>query len=231
MLTCTCNKAESVAADEPLCTQPDQTDLVLIEEDPLIGETPQGVLQSWLTPNPLFYVRNHYSIPSVDETADWILSVDGQVENSLNLDLNGFRQYAKQTLPVTLECAGNNRSDLTPGVPGNPFQNGAVSTAIWGGIPLSVLLNEAGIKDGATEILFEGLDRGQPAPDEEFGPYTRSLPIEVAMHPDTLLAYEMNGEAMPIEHGYPLRLVVPGWYGMASVKWLTHISVLHQIGQ
>lgn len=227
MSTCKCSRAEfDGAKSETLSAQPEGTGLVTIEKEPIIGETPQAILKSWLTPNPLFYIRNHYSIPELE--SDWNLDLGGHVENALSLTLQDFRSFPTQTLPVTLECAGNNRSDLEPHVPGNPFQNGAISTAIWAGVPLRCLLEKAGIRDGALEILFEGYDSGQPDPSVEPQPYLRSLPMDVAMHPDTLLAYEMNGETLSREHGYPLRLIVPGWYGMASVKWLRRISVLQE---
>lgn len=229
MNTCKCSKAEfATDISGPVSTQPERTGLVTIEDEPIIGETPQATLQSWLTPNSLFYIRNHYSIPQWDSESEWELTLDGHIDNALSLSLKDFRSLPIQTLPITLECAGNNRSDLEPRVPGNPFQNGAVSTAIWAGVPLRNLLERSGIRDGAVEVLFEGFDVGQPAPEEEAQPYLRSLPIDVAMHPDTLLAYEMNGEPLSREHGYPLRLIVPGWYGMASVKWLRRISVLRE---
>ena len=125
-----------------------------------------------------------------------------------------------------MECAGNNRSDLDPPTPGNQFQNGAVSTAYWAGARLSEVLKSAGVRPNAREVLFEGHDIGNPEPGVSEMPYTRSLPIDVALHPDTLLAYEMNGQELPKEHGHPLRLIVPGWYGMASVKWLRKLTVL-----
>lgn len=229
MDTCKCSKAEfGRERSETLSAQPEGTGLVTIEEEPIIGETPQATLQSWLTPNPLFYIRNHYSIPEWGSESEWELALDGHVENALSFGLNDFRSFPIQTLPITLECAGNNRSDLEPQVPGNPFQNGAVSTAIWAGVPLRYLLERAGPSEGAIEVLFEGFDMGEPAPEEQTQPYLRSLPIDVATHPDTLLAYEMNGEPLSREHGYPMRLIVPGWYGMASVKWLRRISVLRE---
>ncbi len=227
MTQCTCSKAGSTARkqDDPRCIQPQSTALITIDSVPYVGETPPVALQSWLTPNPLFYVRNHFDIPSVD-TATWRLTVNGQVERPLELECEDVRRFPKQTISVTLECAGNNRSDLNPLVPGNPFQTGAVSTAVWGGVPLSELLKRAGIERGAKEVLFEGCDTGVTAPGKTSEPYLRSLPLDVAMHPDTLLAYEMNGEQLSQAHGYPLRLIVPGWYGMASVKWLRRISIL-----
>ena len=227
MNTCKCSMAEfDREKNYTLSAQPESMGLVTIEEEPIIGETPQATLQSWLTPNPLFYIRNHYSIPECD--SHWELVLGGHVENTISFSQKDFRSFPIQTLPITLECAGNNRSDLEPQVPGNPFQNGAVSTAIWAGVPLRYLLERTGIREGAVEVLFEGFDSGQPDPSEETQPYLRSLPIDVAMHPDTLLAYEMNGEPLSREHGYPLRLIVPGWYGMASVKWLRKISVLQE---
>ena len=227
MNTCKCSKAEfGRERSETLSAQPEGTGLVTIEREPIIGETPQATLQSWLTPNPLFYIRNHYSIP--ESVSQWELELGGNVDNSLSLTLTDFRSFPIQTLPITLECAGNNRSDLEPQVPGNPFQNGAVSTAIWAGVPLRHVLERAGISAGSIEVLFEGFDVGEPAPGEATQPYLRSLPIDVAMHPDTLLAYEMNGEPLSREHGYPVRLIVPGWYGMASVKWLRRITVLQE---
>ena len=227
MNTCKCSKAEfDRDRSETLSAQPEGKGLVTIEEEPIIGETPQAILKSWLTPNPLFYIRNHYTIPECD--SDWELSLGGHVDSALSFTLHDFHSFPIQTLPITLECAGNNRSDLEPQVPGNPFQNGAVSTAIWAGVPLRHLLERAGISEGAVEVLFEGYDAGQPDPSVDVQPYLRSLPIDVAMHPDTLLAYEMNGEPLSREHGYPVRLVVPGWYGMASVKWLKRITVLQE---
>jgi DMSO/TMAO reductase YedYZ molybdopterin-dependent catalytic subunit len=204
-----------------------QPGLVQIEERPKIGETPQDTLKSWITPNPLFYVRNHFDTPTIDET-DWRLTVDGLVSNPLSLTIEDIRDFPKQTLPVMLECAGNNRSDLSPRVPGNPFQNGAVSNAVWAGVPLQALLGMSGIAEGAVEVLFEGGDVGTTAPGAKSEPYLRSLSLDMATHPDTLLAYEMNGEPISKEHGHPLRLIVPGWYGMASVKWLRRITILDQ---
>ena len=229
MNMCKCSKAEfAQETQDSLRAQPADAGLVTIEREPIIGETPQATLQSWLTPNPLFYIRNHYAIPAAHAAANWRLALDGHLDNAISFSADDFRDFPKQTLPITLECAGNNRSDLEPGVPGNPFQNGAISNAIWAGTPLHLLLERAGVKDGAIEILFEGMDEGAPAPEQPNQPYLRSLPIDIAMHPHTLLAYEMNGEPLSREHGSPLRLIVPGWYGMASVKWLRRVTALKE---
>lgn len=229
MNRCKCSKAEFAGERDALRrAQPEETGLVTIEREPIIGETPQATLQSWLTPNPLFYIRNHYTIPAAEATANWELALDGHMDRPVSFRAEDFRDFPKQTLPITLECAGNNRSDLEPGVPGNPFQNGAISNAIWAGVPLHLLLERAGVREGTVELLFEGMDEGAPAPEQPEQPYLRSLPIDVAMHPHTLLAYEMNGEPLSREHGHPLRLVVPGWYGMASVKWLRRVTALQE---
>ena len=227
MCNCTCIRAGLSASAEVAQIRPDDNPkaLVTIENEPMIGESPQRAFDSWLTPNPLFYVRNHFDIPDI-RCSEWKLHVDGVVSRDSHLTLDELKELPRVTLPVTMECAGNNRSDLDPPTPGNQFQNGAISTAYWAGVPLKDVLAIAGIGDGAREVLFEGHDSGVPAPGEPETPYLRSLPIDVATHPDTLLVYEMNGCELPKEHGHPLRLMVPGWYGMASVKWLKRITVL-----
>ena len=177
---------------------------ITIEYEPMIGETPQRAFDNWLTPNPLFYVRNHFSIPDISHS-DWKLHIDGLVSHNSEFTLDQLKNLKRVTMPITIECAGNNRSDLDPPAPGNQFQNGAVSTAYWAGAPLRDVLAIADVRDGAREVLFEGYDSGSPAPGEPVTPYLRSLPIDVAMHSDTLLVYEMNGCALPKEHGYPIR--------------------------
>ena len=227
MCNCTCIRAGLSAPTEVAQIRPDDNPkaLVTIENEPMIGEAPRRAFDSWLTPNPLFYVRNHFDIPDI-KCSGWKLLIDGVVSQDSHITLDELKKLPRVTLPVTMECAGNNRSDLDPPTPGNQFQDGAISTAYWAGVPLRDALAVAGIGDGAREVLFEGHDSGVPAPGEPEMPYMRSLPIDVAMHPDTLLVYEMNGRALPKEHGHPLRLMVPGWYGMASVKWLKRITVL-----
>ena len=196
-----------------------------IGEHPYVGETPQVALGRWLTPNPLFYVRSQFEYPNLDVDS-WRLQLTASNDKKIYFSLEEIKQLPKHTLPITLECAGNNRADLDPVAPGNQFNNGAVSNAVWSGTTLNSLLENVDLDDDVVEILFEGADVGSPTDGKDPEPYLRSISLELAKHDDTLLAYEMNGEDLPLEHGYPIRLLVPGWYGMAHVKWLTKITAL-----
>jgi DMSO/TMAO reductase YedYZ molybdopterin-dependent catalytic subunit len=183
-------------------------------------ETPVHLLTSWITPNELFYVRSHFYTPSVDVGA-WRLRVDGEVATPLDLTLDDVRRLNSSTQVITLECAGNGRAFFDPPVAGVQWERGAVGTAAWTGVRLAELLERAGARSSARYVWFDGADRGVgKAPD-----FVRSLPIAKALDYDTLLAYEMNGETLPVVHGFPLRVIVPGWEGAYSVKWVTHIRV------
>ena len=170
-------------------------------------ETDLGSHTGLLTPNERHFRRNNFPYP---ESWPGLL-----VEPGSRLSLSDLKRFETRELVVTLECAGNGRAFLDPPVPGEQWGLGAVSTARWGGAPLVRLLPD--LPDWAVEIGFEGADG-----------FVRSLPIEMARHPDVLLATTMNGEPLPPEHGGPVRLLVPGWYGMASVKWLTAIRALRE---
>jgi len=186
-------------------------------------ETPVHLLTSWITPNDLFYVRSHFYTPSIDPAA-WRLRVDGDVDAPLELSLGDIRALPAATLVVTLECAGNGRAFFDPPVAGVQWEKGAVGTAAWRGVRLADVLRKAGVQPSARYVWLDGADRGVgKAPD-----FIRSVPIEKATHPDTLLAYEMNGAPLPTAHGFPLRAIVPGWEGAYSIKWLTHIQASAQ---
>jgi DMSO/TMAO reductase YedYZ molybdopterin-dependent catalytic subunit len=186
---------------------------------------PLEALRYDVTPPGLHYVLTHYDIPYVPDDAPWTLTVGGRVRRPLRLDLAGLRSYPEVTTRVTLECAGNGRALLTPRPVSQPWLVEAVGTAEWTGVPLRLLLAEAGLEADAVDLVFTGVDHGVERGVEQ--DYQRSLPVDLATgtEPEVLVAYAMNGAPLPPQHGHPLRLVVPGWYGMASVKWLREVTV------
>jgi len=184
---------------------------------------PLEALRYPVTPVGLHYLLTHYDVPEVDADS-WSLRVRGERELSLGLD--DLRARPRVELAVTMECAGNGRARLDPRPVSQPWLLEAVGTARWGGTPLRPLLEEAGMGEGAVEVLFTGVDRGAEGGDEQA--FQRSLPVEEALRDEVLLAYEMNGAPLPPQHGFPLRLIVPGWYGMTNVKWIAQIEVLRE---
>lgn len=210
---------------EEACQQAIDDGLVVHRAHPLNCETSiQALLGGVVMPNARFYVRNHFQIPDLDSTA-FRLAVGGLVERPLRLSLQDLHNMRSQTLIVTLECAGNGRMLFDPPIEGEKWRLGAVSTAEWTGVPLVEILDRAGVRTAAQEVLFRGADGGTV--DGSAGPirFERSLLVDQARE-DVLLAYAMNGEPLPVQHGHPLRLIVPGWYAVASVKWLTDIELL-----
>jgi sulfane dehydrogenase subunit SoxC len=181
---------------------------------------PLEALRYPITPVGLHYLLIHYDVPDVEPDA-WRLRVGG-----LELSLDELRARPAVEHTVTMECAGNGRARLEPRPVSQPWILEAVGTARWRGTPLAPLLEEAGVPDGTVEVLFTGLDRGIEGGDEQS--FQRALGLEEAMRGEVLLAYEMNGEPLPPQHGFPLRLVVPGWYGMTNVKWLSRIEFLDE---
>jgi len=182
---------------------------------------PLEALRHELTPAGLHYLLIHFDIPPADERP---LEFRGLFQNTFSIEPAELRRLPSKTLRVTLECAGNGRGQLAPRYPSVPWLEEGMSTADWTGVPLSHLLDKAGLKPTATEIVFHGADRGIDAGVEHH--FARSLARDEALREDVLLAYAMNGAALPPQHGAPLRLVVPRWYGMASVKWLQAIEAL-----
>jgi DMSO/TMAO reductase YedYZ molybdopterin-dependent catalytic subunit/rhodanese-related sulfurtransferase len=206
-------------------TGPGSAGLVVHRIRPLNCETSiPALIGGVVMPNARFYVRNHFETPQLDPVL-WRLEVQGLVERPLRLSLRDLHNMRSETLVVTLECAGNGRSAFDPPADGEQWQLGAVSTAEWTGVPLAEILDRAGIRPEAVEIVFRGADHGNVGDAADPIRFERSLPVTDAGHPGSLLAYAMNGEPLPLEHGYPLRLIVPGWYAVASVKWLTEIEV------
>jgi DMSO/TMAO reductase YedYZ molybdopterin-dependent catalytic subunit len=186
---------------------------------------PLEALRWTITPLGLHYLLIHYDIPAVD-LATWRLTIGGRVRRELSLSLEDLREREQVRLPVTFECAGNGRARLTPRPISQPWLSEAVGTAEWAGTPLRPLLVDAGVLDDAVEVLFSGLDHGIEAGVEQH--YERSLTLEEALGPNVLLAYAIGAHPLPPQHGSPLRLVVPGWYGMANVKWLSRITAVDE---
>jgi sulfane dehydrogenase subunit SoxC len=184
---------------------------------------PLEALRHPVTPIGLHYLLVHYDVPVVDP-ATWRLEVGGLVARPRSLTLDDVRALDAVTAPVTLECAGNGRAALTPRPVSQPWLLEAVGTGEWTGARLADVLAAAGVAPGAAEVLFTGIDRGVEGGVEQS--YERSLPLDEALRDGVLLAYALNGVPLPPQHGFPLRLVVPGWYGMTSVKWLGAITVL-----
>lgn len=176
-------------------------------------------------PTELHFVRSHFGVPTLD-TASWSLEVGGAVERPSRYSLVQLRRRAVCTRRVVLECAGHRRNEFRPSASGLPWGVGAVSEARWTGIALSDLLREVSPNSGACEVVFEGADRGPHRSAHDEVPFARSIPLDRALAGDVLLAWEMNGRPLPAEHGAPLRVIVPGSYGVASVKWLRRITVL-----
>src|SRR6266576_4208488 len=202
---------------------------IVRSESPLNLEMPFSTLESFITPTKSFYVRTHFPIPAIDRDA-WWLHVEGQVEKEFAINYEQLMTFESVTAPVTLECAGNNRSFLEQKVKGVQWSLGAVGTAEWTGVPLSILLDRARAKANGRHVVLEGADGGMledpKSPPGELK-FARSIPLAKA-RADVLLAYKMNGCELPPEHGFPVRAIVPGWYAMASVKWLHRVIVTDQ---
>jgi DMSO/TMAO reductase YedYZ molybdopterin-dependent catalytic subunit len=197
----------------------------VLSDSPENRETPLADVPSWVTPNRWFFVRSHYETPQIDIDR-WHLTLEGCVERRLELTWNDIDSFPRRSVFATMECAGNGRSFLRPFVEGVQWTAGAVGHAEWSGIPMRAVLERAGLEPAAVELVFYGADCGQEKGCDQNPTFARSLPLEKARHADTLLATHMNGEQLDPCHGFPLRLIVPGWYGVASVKWLRRIEAV-----
>jgi DMSO/TMAO reductase YedYZ molybdopterin-dependent catalytic subunit len=198
--------------------------LIVRSDGPVDLETPLSTLdKAWLTPIENHYVRCHLPTPKIDDAAAkaWTLAIDGEVNTPLKLTLDDLKRNREITHTVTLECSGNGRVYANPNVPGLQWEKGAVSNAKWTGVSLREVLTKAGVKPTGKHIIMNGLDE----PLGSVPDFVRSIPIEKAMHQDTLLAFKMNDTDIPLIHGRPLRLIVPGWEAASSTKWLVSIRV------
>ncbi|HTA50323.1 MAG TPA: sulfite oxidase [Verrucomicrobiae bacterium] len=185
-------------------------------------ESPVEHFNTWLTPVPHFFVRNHMFEPTELDPHDWLLSIGGEIEKPITLNLTELSKIETHSVINTLECAGNGRGMQRPQVPGIQWGKGAVGTARFSGPRLRDVLQRAGVKPTGKHVMFRGLDE---VPGK-VPPFIRSIPIEKALDADTIIATHMNGSPLPKHHGFPARALVPGWIGAASCKWLTEIKVL-----
>lgn len=187
-------------------------------------ETPVALLDSWITPVEHFYVRQHMPIPTGVDASTWTLQVEGEVDSPVTLTLDDLRKMPSATITTVLECAGNGRAFFDPPVAGIQWEKGAVGNARWTGVRMGDVLKRVGVRQTGRFVTMNGADRGMgQQPD-----FIRQVPIDKALHPDTLIAYEMNGEPIHPLHGFPLRAIIPGWEGAYSIKWLTTLRVLDQ---
>jgi DMSO/TMAO reductase YedYZ molybdopterin-dependent catalytic subunit len=198
-----------------------QRGLTINSANPKDYEMTLAGFSEWITPNEHFFIRSHHYAPDV-KLAEWSLKVDGLVDHPLTMSLDDLKKLPRFSHVAVLECAGNGRSFYEPRVPGMQWKYGGVANGKWTGVRLADVLKKAGVRDTATEILFDGED----VPIGKMPKFQRTVTVQKAMNPDTLLAFELNGQPIPMDHGFPLRLIVPGWAGDSWVKWVKHIEVL-----
>ncbi len=197
----------------------------VLSEDPLCAGVFLPDLELPVSPIGGHFIRSHFAAPQIN-SSHWSLPVTGDVDNPLDLRYDDLLKMPSHEIVSLMECAGNSRSTMQPPAEGVQWDNGGVSVSRWKGVSVKTVLEQASLKGVATDVLFEGVDSGTEAHADGPMCYAMSVPLEKLLDPDTILAYEMNGEPIPKDHGFPLRLLVPGWYGMASVKWLARITVM-----
>ena len=219
----------ALAAGTPVFGQP-PAGMILREREPENLESPGSAFQTFLTPTEQFYVRNHFKLPSIP-VASWKLKIEGAVDRPLEITYADLTSMPTRTMVSMLECAGNGRVFLVPKENGAQWALGGASNAEWIGVPLAAVLEKAGVKSSALEVVLEGDDKGEIRDDPKSPGeihFARSVPLSKARTGDVLLVFKMNGAELTAKHGAPVRAIVPGWYGMASVKWLTRIVVTEQ---
>jgi len=208
------------AADDPPVTVPGKRPMILHNDRPEDLETPVRYFDSYLTPVDAFFVRQHLPRPAAIDPAAYKLTVNGMVSKPLQLSLGDLQKLPQHSVPAVLECTGNGRGFYSPKVPGIQWSRGAIGNAEWSGPRISDILKLAGASSSAAFLEADGADTGVAATPD----FIRSLPMAKALHPATLLALNMNGRPLPDIHGFPARLLVPGWDGTSSVKWVTRLS-------
>lgn len=211
------------ASERRLVAYPEKAELLLLTSRPPQLETPLHYFKELITPNEALFVRWHLAdIPTSVDLDTWRLKVHGNVTKPLSLSLDQLRTFDKLEYTAVIQCAGNGRSFFDPPVFGGQWLNGAMGNVTWGGVRLRDVLNRAGIKTGSVEAVFRGLDRAVLPTTPNF---LKSLPLDKALEDDIMIAYEMNGRELPMLNGFPVRLVVPGWYATYWVKSLSDIEI------
>ncbi len=211
------------ASERRLVTFPEKTELLLLTSRPPQLETPLKYFRELITPNEALFVRWHLAdIPTSVDLATWRLVIHGNVEQPISLSMEDLKKFEKVVYTAVIQCAGNGRSFFNPPVFGGQWLNGAMGNVTWGGVRLKDILNRAGLKTGSMEVVFKGLDKAVLPATPNF---LKSLPLDKALEDDIIVAYEMNGRELPMLNGFPVRLVVPGWYATYWVKSLSDIEV------
>ena len=212
----------------PVATYPQKYPLILLTDRPVQLETPQHYFLSPFTPNGAFYVRWHLDeIPTTVDLAEWRLEVTGNVEKPLRFRFSELlSRFPSSSVAAVNQCSGNSRSRLQPRVPGGQWGNGAMGNAMWTGVRLAELLRASGVKPGSLQVQFQGMDRGKGPAGHGSNAFLKSLDLSNPVIEECLVAYEMNGEPLPLLNGFPVRLVVPGYFATYWVKALTDIRVL-----
>ena len=213
-----------VQAEEGDVSRNEADRLIVHVARPLDAETPVQEFASYLTPNSRFFVRSHFGPPSAELLSEfnWRLRVGGLVERPLTFSLKELKQFQEVTLTAVVQCSGNGRASHRPKTPGVQWDRGAVGNARWTGVRLRDVLTKAGLRMNSRHVQFQGADRSVAT---TVPPFVRSIPFEKALHPDTILAYQMNGRPLPLLHGAPLRVITPGWMADSCIKWLADITV------
>ncbi len=221
-----CRRVQSASADDEtaLLQFPGKVRMRVVNDRPLCLETPWRFYAQDLTPNDAFFVRWHLQfIPTTIDLRTWRLKINGHVQQALELSLDELRKMEPTSVVAVSQCSGNSRSLFEPPTPGGQWRNGAMGNARWTGVPLRALLRKAGLKEGAVDVTFAGMDAsGYPTVPS----FTKALAVERALDREILVAYEMNDAPLPMLNGFPVRLVVPGWYATYWVKALADITVL-----
>ncbi|MGO9468490.1 MAG: molybdopterin-dependent oxidoreductase [Isosphaeraceae bacterium] len=219
---------EATGRDEDVLAQfPGKVAMRVVNDRPPCLETPWRYFQHDFTPNEAFYVRSHLqAVPAAIDVNAWRLRIEGTVDRPLELSMRDLERLGTDEVVAVNQCSGNSRSLFGPRVPGAQWRHGAMGNARWAGVGLAKVLRAAGVRRDAVQVAFDGLDEGPLASVPDF---VKALKIDHALQPEVMVAYSMNGEALPALNGFPARLVVPGWYATYWVKALHRITVLPHV--